>query len=245
MIAQVNAKGSRTVYGRRKDGRVTLEAAPNGTATGTAGDFETSYEYDRNGDLKSWTMPRAAGEYGPAQLKVSYTRDPVGNPTTITDARGRAITNVFYDTGELIFTSRTSWWVYDQGEDRIREKTPQELMAAADPARLPESEGHGDFGEVTPEPMPGVLPIGGGALTFHDREMRPIAIVDAAVNVTELQRDALGRIRERIFPFDQTPEAGPCGTYNAGDSRIREQLRYDLNGNLRSAEGRRGLHDGP
>jgi len=43
-------------------------------------------DYDHNGELKSRTLPRADGQYGPT-LKLSYQRDPVGNPTTITDPR--------------------------------------------------------------------------------------------------------------------------------------------------------------
>ena len=51
-------------------------------------------------------MPTAPGEYAYANpLRVSYGRNAVGDPTSITDPGGATMQNTFYDTGDLQSTT--------------------------------------------------------------------------------------------------------------------------------------------
>jgi RHS repeat-associated protein len=120
LVQTVDPVGSTTNLGYDDAGRLIREERPNGAATSLTGDFSVNYTYDANGDLASRSIPLAEGQYGLAgsdlgSLKVAYERDAVGNPTRITDARGNAFTNSFYDTGELRSTTRPSWWQADWG----------------------------------------------------------------------------------------------------------------------------------
>lgn len=118
---------ARTEHTYRDDGMLASTTTPNGTASALDGDFETTYDYFETGELKSRTLPWAQYQYGLAQgsdgavtnpLKVSYAINEVGNPTTITDARGNDFDNTFYDTGDLRTTERPSWWGYArEGQD--------------------------------------------------------------------------------------------------------------------------------
>jgi RHS repeat-associated protein len=114
----VPARGT-TQIDRRADGRVKAVTTPRGTESAATGDFTTSYTYFATGELKSRSIPWAQGQYGPRDWQVSYDRNAVGDPVTITDARGHNITNTFFDSGQLKTTSRPSWWTYDpQGAER-------------------------------------------------------------------------------------------------------------------------------
>jgi len=113
-------------------------------------------------------LPRAPNQYSPVSPKVGYAINDVGDPTTITDARGNSFTNSFYDTGELKSTGRPSWWLWareagngtatpeapappTQDGTEIRERTPEEMWRdLGQKPDLPESEGYGDFGKVDP-----------------------------------------------------------------------------------------------
>ncbi|MEY2430379.1 MAG: hypothetical protein QOC92_104, partial [Acidimicrobiaceae bacterium] len=126
--------GRTTEYARRADGKVIAKTTPRGVASSNGpqtvslsdGDhqlrtyFTTVYDYDPSGALKSRSVPFAPGQYDLPDStlkswKVTYARDPAGNPSTITDPRGNAITNTFFDTGELRSTTRPSYYDLNWG----------------------------------------------------------------------------------------------------------------------------------
>lgn len=92
---------SRTAYDGA--GRVISEVDPRAPTTPSTGDYTTVYGYDENGYLASRSVPYVEGQYGldEAALKgwqVRFERNAVGDPTTITDARGNSFSNDFLDT---------------------------------------------------------------------------------------------------------------------------------------------------
>ncbi|MBA2764348.1 MAG: RHS repeat protein, partial [Thermoleophilaceae bacterium] len=120
-VAETDELGNRSEYERRADGLVVAETRPNGAATALAGDYTIDYDYDANGALESRSLPWREGQYGLSNgeldaQRVVYRRNAVGDPVEVTDARGNAIRNTFYDTGDLESTTRPSWWGLDWGE---------------------------------------------------------------------------------------------------------------------------------
>jgi YD repeat-containing protein len=132
LIAQTDAAGNETLYGRRADGKICWMMAPNGVAyqqsqgnklpsssdcTNTTQKlpYTTAYTYNAPGWLATVTIPTAPNEsdFGTDTMNVSYERDLAGYPIAITDARGNPFTNTFFDNGDLKSTTRPSWWTYD------------------------------------------------------------------------------------------------------------------------------------
>jgi len=60
-----------------------------------------------------------------------------------------------------------------------RERTAEEHLGAA-AGRLPQSEGHGDYGRVDGQPLPELLPRAGKTVLKYDNELRIIGVTDIA-----------------------------------------------------------------
>ena len=231
LVAKVDAKGRREAYALRGDGKLVRETTPKGTATAAAGDYEINYDYLPTGELKSWSLPEAAGQYAGGKGKVLYERDPVGNPTRITDARGKAFANTFLDTGDVAGTERPGWWSISptagsQGGPAVAEKSPDELMKGGDASgaapRKNEARGEtaGDSGNVAPEPLPSLLPRSGLTRFGYDDALRVNAVTDIAGKVARVTYDSLGRATSTEQPF-------------ADGRAIVQRFAFDHNGNLR------------
>jgi RHS repeat-associated protein len=231
---------ARTHYELRADGKASSITKPKGTATTSIpDDYKTVLAYNANGDVTQRTLPRAQGQYGAPDWAVAYTRDPVGNPTRITDARGHLFDNTFWDGGQLKSTDRPSWWSVNPADDQQRGGNPEIVEAAAGtgssapdagttPAEpdTPDVPAAGDFGKVDPQPLPDLLPAAGHTQFSYDEDMRLAAITDTTNATTSFQRDALGRIAEVKRPFDTT--ASPA-------TFITTKSAFDRNGNAASA----------
>ncbi|MDQ6804441.1 MAG: hypothetical protein M3065_05645 [Actinomycetota bacterium] len=260
-----------TRYIRRADGKICAIISPRGTAANTSTDctsggranpFKTLYSYDPQGWLDTITLPQATNEYyySPSDtMTIAYHRDPAGYPKTITDARGNTFTNTFYDTGELMSSSRPSWWTYDpQGQGvpgpdpnsgdtgqvssdtpggglALRERTPQEIYQAASSAKagaLPTSAGQGNYGAVAGQAPPSLLPTAGKTSFTYDGEMRLQTISDTAGSATNLGYDPVGRLTSVTQPFDGSSSSTTSYTYD-GDGNVASSttpLTQTLNG---------------
>ena len=159
----IDPLGGHSRYVRRADGLVTEQISPRGMETSTEGDFTTAYGYDANGNLTSRSIPYASGQYGlsDAELatwKVTYERNAVGDPVSITDATGNladfksgsdgysqndvaahTFTNAFFDNGALQATERPSWWQLDwSAASRHESPDPGQRYAQADAGLAPD-----------------------------------------------------------------------------------------------------------
>lgn len=240
LVTSVGVGDRTTKYERRGDGRITAKVAPKGVATAAPDDFRTTYEYLATGELRRWTLPRAEGQYGPSGRGVTYTRNEVGDPISITDPRNRSFTNEFFDTGELRSTQRPSWWKLAGGGGDAGDPGEAELDPARDASgrmlverayaewlrdeggeSLPETEGQGDLGAVEPQEMPSIVPRAGATSFEYDGEMRLTGVVDAAGRRSQLVRDAVGRVVEERRPLA------------ADVPDLVTAYSFDRNGNLR------------
>jgi YD repeat-containing protein len=220
-----NPDGDETLYGRRSDGKICWILSPDGVAyqqsqsnglpsstdcsQGTKLPYMTAYTYTAQDWLAQITLPTAPGEYsyGTEPMTVTYARNLVGDPTTITDPRGTTINNTFYATGDLETTSAPWWWTYDPtgsgagGPDpntggqgqlqsdtpdqglQIREKSLQEIYAqnqqTAKGQQLPSDGISGNLGDVPPQKLPGILPNAGQTDFNYDGHMWLTSVLDA------------------------------------------------------------------
>jgi RHS repeat-associated protein len=249
LLTTVDATGATTAIKRRADGKVIAQSTPRGVANGaTDADgsysyFTTHYTYDQVGDLLTRSVPYAPNQYGRAgdgsdykSWKVSYTRDAVGNPTTIVDARNKSITNTFLDSGQLESTSRPSWWSLTWGGatgapdpgQRFQDPAASEQLPvggpqlAERPAPLtgadtssdqPQSTAQGKFGAVTPADAPSWLPRGGATLLSYDDDGHLTSVTDASLSVSRIDYDPTGRIVGTTQPLG----ASAAATLAAGD----------------------------
>jgi RHS repeat-associated protein len=258
-----------TAIRRREDGEVVSRTTPRGTVSATqpncslGGPFKyhtTTVEYDAQNNVVSRTVPFAKDQYGREDSefedwKVSYGRDDVGNPTTVTDPRGNSFANTFYDGGQLRSTERPSWYELTWGDEHatrdpgkrfkqsssdndfeladggptIREASGRSRNAAAsaDGNNLPKSEGQGNFAKVDPEDLGDLLPDAGTTKFEYDAEMRLTRIEDAAQNGRTIGYDEAGRVTKKTWPYKP-------------NSPIEHEFDYDLNGNLERYEDGRG-----
>lgn len=214
--ATVDPLGRRTEYTRLKNGAIDAITSPKGVSSAAVGDYRTQFTYELTGELKSRTIPFDADQYGSKSLSINYTRNEVGDPTTITDARTKAIDNTFLDTGELRTTDRPSWWAVEGGA--LRERTPEEMAGAGEGPDFPRSEGFGDLGEVRRQPTE-LLPRAGMTAFAYDDELRLTSVTDALAKTVSLNRDQVGRIASVQRPIDAT-------------RAMSESYLYDFNGNL-------------
>jgi RHS repeat-associated protein len=260
LIASRDPLGHLTCLQRREDGRVIAETSPRGTqhaperctdgdpATGYA-HFTTNYDYDPAGDLLSRSIPFAPNQYGrtDAQLatwKVTYGRNAVGDPTSITDARGNAAAteteraqhrfeNTFYDTGELRTTNRPSFFEVRGGMVVEREGRSANAEKSDQAGERESTLGQTDFGKVDPERLPDLLPQAGPTRLVYDGEMRLTEIHDVLGKERRLTYDAMGQVTERSWPFK--PATSATETEPARPAvRIEHELAYDKHGNLTS-----------
>jgi RHS repeat-associated protein len=258
LTASVDALGRRTEIARRQDGSIDKVTRPKGTASAFSGDYETRFSYEPTGELKSRTIPFDERQYGSKTLNVVYARNAVGDPETITDPRGKQITNTFLDTGELKTTTRPSWWVADAGG--VRERSQDEMAQMPSPPELPQSEGEGDFGAVGRQPTE-LLPRAGTTTFGHDDEGRLTTVTDTANKTVTFARDETGRVTSLQRPIDATRTMstsygydfnGNVSTINVADGESttlnrdeldrvssyavdlfqQGELRYDRNGNV-------------
>jgi RHS repeat-associated protein len=228
-VSVIDPKDRRTAYEIRGDGQPSSVTSPRGTASPSiADDFVTRFQYDPAGDLVRRTLPRAPGQYGPAAgWSVTYTRDEVGNPRRIRDARdnegdpaGVGFENSFWDTGDLRSTERPSFWLYDEQTDELRERSPADPTLEGGGTQQPTSkDAPGDFGRVLPEQLPSMLPTAGLTSLAYDGEMRLTSVTDAQGHVQTIGRDEVGRPTTRTWPYEGT---------------ITVKRGYDRNGNLRA-----------
>lgn len=248
---------------RRANGQVIGETTARGTAVAHArcldGDpqttyryFSTRYTYDAAGDLHTRSIPFAPDQYGRSDAaledwKVTYHRDALGRPTTITDARDNSFDNTFFDTGELRTTERPSWWAirwggghedplsgqryaagtapadYDisEGGPAVVERMGRSANAAmSDRRRVPSPTlGQTDFGRVDREPLANLLPQAGVTRLVYDAEMRLRKVHDARGRDKHVRYFDDGRVKEKTWPFDASRE-------------IVHSYQYDKHGNL-------------
>jgi RHS repeat-associated protein len=225
---------ARTHYELRPNGQVASVTTPRGTASATASDFTTTYGFNANNELISRSLPQAPDQYGGVNRSVEYTLNAIGDPITITDARGNAFTNTFLDSGQLRTTQRPSWWTIDRGA--VRERTAAEHLGSA-AGRLPESEGHGDYGRVDGQQLPELLPRAGSTVLKYDNALRIVGVIDAADGPGDctdaddrarLEYDPLGRLT-RIRQLRQRASTS-CAT--TGHAYIEQTFGYDRNGNV-------------
>jgi RHS repeat-associated protein len=202
---------------------VTTVVKPKGTATAQDGDYTTTYAYDPNGDVSSITLPRDGTETG-VTARITYGRNAVGDPATITDPRGNVVHNTFFDTGDLRSTDRPSLWRFDpQAQDghELVERPYDEwpvFDGSIDP--LPSSAGQGDFGAVSQARQADIVPRAGQTSFAYDGEMRLQGVTNDAGKTTTLGRDPLGRITQLTQPFKTGTD-------------VVTRWRFDRNGNLR------------
>jgi RHS repeat-associated protein len=214
LIDQVtDPAGDVTQIERAQDGKICAITAPNGPSgvsesncAATTGGYKTTFSYYGQGWLKQIGLPTATEySYGSEPMTVAYTRDQAGYPTSITDPRGYAITNTFYDNGELKSTNRPSWWAYDprgsgtpspdpnsggQGQVSsdtpggglpVREKTLQEIYKAASSQQnqtFPSDNQAGKFGQVAAQTPPGILPPAGQTSFSYDGNGNLTSVAD-------------------------------------------------------------------
>jgi RHS repeat-associated protein len=244
LVQTVDPVGSTTNLGYDDAGRLIREERPNGAASDVAGDFTLSYAYDANGDLMSRSIPLAEGQYGLSEaqlgsINVEYTRDAVGNPTSIRDARGNFFTNSFYDTGELRSTTRPSWWEADWGPagglpsaGRRYESARSGLVADTQvpvggprigEAPGPESGGGSPGGASSP--AIGVSEPKGDGGDFGNTAPQPMPSLVPRAGETHFAYDQEMRLAEVI---DQTH----LDEWRAGASRATWRIDYDPQGRI-------------
>lgn len=262
MTSRTDALGRMTCWERQADGLVTAITTPRGTGDmafvctdGLAGTryehFTTRMEYDFVGDLQRRSVPYAPGQYGPQRddvedWAVSYERNAVGDPVTITDARGNEITNSFYDGGEVRSTDRPGWWELEWPEDQANPQAGNQYTAddaadvevAVDGPQLaerqqrtagalegdeeqpkPQGLGATDLGAIQDAQLPGWLPKAGQTRVRYDEMMRLTEVQDAEGRVNRLGYDDAGRVTRKSYPLQ-------------GGLRIAHAFAYDANGNL-------------
>ncbi|MCW2986565.1 MAG: repeat protein, partial [Conexibacter sp.] len=250
LLSTVDPLGATTAVKRRADGNVIAQTTPRGVANGTTESdgsyryFTTHYTYDPAGDLLTRSVPFSPNQYGRTgdanndykSWKVSYTRDAVGNPTTIVDGRNKSITNTFLDSGQLESTSRPSWWSLSWGSstgapDPGRRYTdpatseqlpvggpqvgerPTPLTGADSSSGQSDATAQGKFGAVTPAGEPSWLPRGGATLLSYDDDGRLTSVTDAALSVSRIDYDPTGRVVGTTQPLGASAGA----TLAAGD----------------------------
>jgi RHS repeat-associated protein len=246
LLTTTDPTGAVTALKRRADGKVVAQTTPRGVANGaTDADgaysyFTTRYAYDEAGDLLTRTVPYAPNQYardGSANKdykswQVSYARNEVGDPTTITDGRGNPINNQFYDGGRLRFTNRPSWWqlswsgdtttgapsagkryaefaASDQlptGGPQLTERTAP-LSGLNDSINQPDETAEGKFGAVPAQDDPDWLPRGDGTTLTYDDDWQLRTVKDAANSVSRIDYDPAGRIVGTTQPLGDSASA--------------------------------------
>jgi RHS repeat-associated protein len=266
LVARVDPEGDVTCTTRRRDGKVIAITTPRGAngklaacvaapASGTlpvpvSAYYTTLMSYDKVGDLDSRTLPFAPNQYGKTDAdlkkwKVTYDRNGLGQPETITDPRTPGFANTFFDSGELKRTDRPSWWSLDfgdanatpEGGDRYESggsdadtsvatngpRVAESPGAASSETSggLPDGLGYGDFGEVRQQALPSYLPKAGQTTFTYDDAMRLRTATAGGVS-REVEYHPSGAVRVKRWPF------------KSGDP-VEHVFDYDANGNLKTS----------
>ena len=262
-----------TATERREDGRVQAITSPRGTegapdncsAGGPFVHHTTRYTYDTEGDMLSRSVPFAENQYGRPDLQfqgvqVLYERDEVGNAQRIRDPRGNWFRNRFYDSGELRFTERPSFFELEWSKDYATpdvgrsyteagggadleladggpkldevEDISRNAQGSGEDPELPQSGGHGDFGKVDQQDPGDMLPDAGGTTITVDDEGRISRITDAANRFREVGYDGKGRVTRKTWPYEPGRD----------DAHIEHEYTYDVNGNLERFRNGRHLN---
>ena len=253
----VDPVGSTTRYAYNRLGEMTSEERPNGVATpGVAGDFTVDYTYDANGALTSRSIPWKEGEDRLSNaaldaIKVTYTRDAVGDPVQITDGRGNSFNNSFFDTGELRSTGRPSWWDLDWQAGDSTNPDPGERFAAQAGGSEPDfevslggpvlQEHQGPTGNAGADQIgAGGLPADPGPSDFGEANAEPLPGYLPDASQTTFQYDKEMRLRtvengagkQRTVGYDN---AGRVVTKRWPFSENRDvihRFEWDANNNL-------------
>ncbi|WP_196809152.1 DNRLRE domain-containing protein [Conexibacter woesei] len=259
IVQSVDPLGHRTVEQRRADGAVVSMTSPRGVTDGTGTRstpytyFTENYTYDAGGDLLTRTVPFAQGQYGRtdaefAGWKVTYDRNAVGDAEHISDPRQRVMTNRFQDTGELVSTTRPSWWQLSWGDGgpaagapSLSERDTPLTDTDTPTAGHPSGQEHGKFGQVDANDPPSWLPKRGLTTFSYDDEGRVTSVLDVAGDRSRIDYDPAGRVVGTTQPFDigapsdranDPANSGGTGAFPAGQRLIAQRYDYDLDGDV-------------
>jgi RHS repeat-associated protein len=250
--------GRRTRYTLRADGKLSAEISARGTKGW--GDnspyFRASYDYWPTGETKSITMPVAPNEYLAAPV-FQYQINAVGDPETVTDGRGNSFQNRFFDTGELKWTDRPSWWRFplDEGgaTSSLDALTSGDAFEAPDAAGALDDAADGEVTMLSPQeltarnasPQVPDLPQAEtegdfGAVDSEDppsflpRAGRTTFSYDGEMRLTQITDVAGKETTIGHDPLGRITETKQPIDQGAGRWVI-DRYAYDRNGNLRSA----------
>ena len=246
-----------TTIQRRRDGQPTAIVSPRGQDSAgdpvdDGGAFRTKLKYHETGQLwRRWT-PRVKGQYGPEWL-TDYTIDDVGDPFRVKDPRGDLVNNEFLNTGELSSTTRPSWWIFDQEQGRLRERTPEDPKPSdgaggEDEGGLPMEPGNGDFGKLDPQQLPDMLPLKGDTSFGYDDRMLLRRVTGPRSTGTGhhsqlMEYDALGRLTKRTIPLRARKEDPLNPGVQLPEDLVLE-WQYDVRGRTRASRQQRRALDG-
>jgi RHS repeat-associated protein len=238
----------------RPDGLLEKLIKPSGFSGGApTGNFESLFDYYPTGELRSFTLPEAPGQYHrEGSGKWTFCRDSAGDATEVLDPRASGacdsssgsheptyrIDSTFFDNGEPMTTTRPSFWSLSAGGSRVSEPSPDELLtrtqspgdtATGASGGSGGSPGASSFGSVGAQKLPGILPKKGLTTFGYDDEMQ-LQSVSAGGLTTTLHYDPTDRLTEVIQPLDA-----------AAGRFIHNTFAYDYNGNLAQQKDGRGL----
>jgi RHS repeat-associated protein len=205
LTAKTSPEGRRWTFAYDAKGNLTSVTDPKGTATATAGDYQTTYTYDQHGQLLVATdandNPTTYSDYDPvgypratkdALDNITQTRyDVRGNVTSVTDAR-----------------SKTSSYTYDVFGRPLESRVPKDA-AAGDHIVTPAPVYDGND-NVTAETAPN------GAVTTATHDA-----LDQVVTASLPKDDPTGAARTASFTYDKVgnvlSETTPAGNLTTAD----------------------------
>ncbi len=246
-VREIDPRGAISATEYNPDDTVRARVAPNGFGehlavpasqnTHANGRWRTEYGYYPNGSLHVTRLPRAAGERTPDYFEFRWSRDAVGDATSVRDGRYNLFHNTYYDNGFLRSTDRPSFFKFVRNAEReVQEREPTELevneSGEVEDELHDESESSSDFGEVKPLPLPGPIPRAGLTRFQYNDNWRLTAVYNVRNRATTFTHDALGRLTAIRQPFHIDADSA---------SYFRLQFRYDQAGNLTSFKNGRGI----
>ncbi|MEU4446911.1 DNRLRE domain-containing protein [Actinosynnema sp. NPDC050801] len=205
LTSKASPEGRRWTFAYDAKGNLASVTDPKGTATATAGDYETTYTYDQHGQLLV-----ATDANGNPTTYSDY--DPVGYPRTTKDALNNVTTTVYDVRGNV--TSVT---------DARNKTTTQTYDVFGRPleSRVPKDAATGDF-IVTPAPVydandnvtTETAPNGAVTTAVYDA-------LDQVTSASMPKDDPTGPARTASFTYDKVgnllSETSPLGNLTATD----------------------------
>lgn len=186
LTSKASPEGRRWAFAYDAKGNLTSVTDPKGTATPTAGDYETTYTYDQYGQLLV-----ATDANGNPTTYADY--DPVGYPKSVKDALNN-VTNSNYDvrgnvTSVTDAKGKTSTFTYDVFGRDLESKIPKDATA-------------GEF-ITTPAPV-------------YDANGNVVSATDAIGAVRTAEFDALDQVIAAVEPKDEPtgPQRRSTFTYD-------------------------------